>query len=66
MDGLEGALHSEGGVQFAQRQVGLFAEQGAQLAAMRADQLRLAPGKAMPRCEVAGAPPLVQELGHQA
>ena len=62
MDGRQGAIQTGRGAQLGQGAVGPLAHQGAQLAAVVAEDLGLAAGVAVARGNVAGAAALLEEL----
>jgi hypothetical protein len=62
VNGLHGAIQPQVPAQFLQREIRLFAEQHADALAMLSLNLRLPPGKMMPRSDRASLPPLLEEL----
>ena len=65
MDGLYRALQPGGLAQFLERQIVLFDQQGAQLAAVGSNDHWLASGITMPRGNIAGVSTLLEELFDQ-
>ena len=66
MDGGQGAGQAGLLAQFGQGQIGLGADQSAQLAAVGGEDFRLAAREAVPRGDVAGAAALLEEFFDQA
>jgi hypothetical protein len=62
VDGLQRAVQFQGVAQFPEGQIRLLAEQGAHLALMPGDDLRLSPGQVMAMRDGAGVPTLLEEL----
>jgi len=66
IDRLQGTLQPRRPAQLLQGQIVLPGQQGAELAAVRGHNHGFAPGEAVPRGDVAGSPPLLEELLDQA
>ena len=66
MDRRHGAGHAQLVAQFRQRQVGLPGDQRRQLVAVGGQQPGFASSEVVARANLAGAPPLLQQLLHHA
>jgi hypothetical protein len=62
VNGLEGALQGEAGAHLLQSEISLLSQKGSELALVGGHDEGLAPRAAMPRGNIAGVPPLLNEL----